>query len=252
MKHRLSVALSVTALTVALFGSTPIGRAVVSAVPPFAKKAGYAKVAGNADAVDGIKAARQPRAGFLVPLGANGRFPPSVGEAGPKGDRGDPGAQGPMGPQGATGRQGPQGPAGPSHAYANAAASYVKVAKAQNAFNLNATIVAKVDVPAGSYVMSFKTNLVFSKGPAILDCALQYTAGSQFSAGDFTEIVPGEYLASIAVVAEDAVLEDDRTFKATTTVVVRCAEVSDPFNPNPPTVYAHDTQLVAIQVGAIN
>jgi hypothetical protein len=245
VKRRLPLVLSLTALVVAVLGSTSVGQAVVSVVPPFAKRAGYAKHAGDAGSVGGIRASRQPRAGLLVPLGADGKFPASVGEAGPKGDKGDPG------PQGAAGRQGPPGPPGPSHAYVSAETSSVKVAKATSVGSVYATTLAKQDVPAGSYVISFKTNLQFSKGYAILDCALEFTTGSQSSQGDFTEIVPGVSLTGGVSVSEDATLEDARTFKATTTIAARCAEVSNPFNPDP-IVNAHDSQLVATQVGALN
>jgi hypothetical protein len=102
VKQRLPLVISATALVVALFGSTPLGHAVVSAVPPFAKKAGYAKTAGNALAVNGIKAAKEPTPGFLVPLGADGKFPASIGQggpAGPKGDKGDKGRRAMAEPQ---------------------------------------------------------------------------------------------------------------------------------------------------------
>jgi hypothetical protein len=101
MKKRLPLVLSITALAVAVLGSTPAGHAVVSAVPPFAKKAHYADKAGNASAVNGIKAARKPRPRFLVPLNARGKLPPSVAPAGP------------AGPQGKTGLQGAKGDTGP-------------------------------------------------------------------------------------------------------------------------------------------
>jgi hypothetical protein len=108
VKQRLPLVLSATALVVALFGSTPLGHAVVSAVPPFAKKAGYAKTAGNALAVNGIKAAKEPTPGFLVPLGADGKFPASIGQGGPAGPKGDKGDKGP---------KGDKGDVGPSKAY---------------------------------------------------------------------------------------------------------------------------------------
>jgi hypothetical protein len=116
---RLPIVLSATALVIAVFGSTPVGHAVASAVPPFAKKAGYAERAGNAAALNGIKASKQPRAGQLVPLDKNGRFPASValggpaGPQGPKGERGEPGARGPAGAKGDTGPRGSAGPTGP-------------------------------------------------------------------------------------------------------------------------------------------
>lgn len=114
--RRLPLMLSAAALVVAVLGSTPVGHAVGSAVPLFAKKAGYANRAGNAAALNGIKAAKLPRPGMLVPLGADGRFPASVGlggAAGPKGDKGDKGDNGPRGSEGQRGPVGPSGPAGP-------------------------------------------------------------------------------------------------------------------------------------------
>ena len=115
MKKRLPLVLSITALAVALLGSTPIGHAVGSRVPPFAKKAGYAYRAGNATAVHGIRAAKRPRPGFLVPLGADGRFPASVGQSGPAGARGAKGATG------ATGAPGPPGVTGYQIVFKNSA-----------------------------------------------------------------------------------------------------------------------------------
>jgi hypothetical protein len=103
----LPLVLSITALVVAVLGATPVGHAVVSVVPPFAKKAHYADRAGTASAVNGIKAARKPRPRFLVPLDARGKLPASVAPAGPVGP------QGKMGPQGAKGNAGAKGDTGP-------------------------------------------------------------------------------------------------------------------------------------------
>src|SRR5437868_5211475 len=94
MQRRLPVILSVTALTVALLGTIPAGRAahaLTRAIPGFAKTAGYAR---NAGAVDGIRASRTARAGYLVALGSDGRFPASVGQVGPPGPPGPAGANG--------------------------------------------------------------------------------------------------------------------------------------------------------------
>jgi hypothetical protein len=111
---RLPVALAATALIVAVFGSTPLGHAVATKVPPFATKAGYAQRAGNAVSLNGIKASKQPRAGMLLPLGADGKFPAAVGLAGAAGPKGDTGDRGPAGPKGATGAVGPAGAKGPA------------------------------------------------------------------------------------------------------------------------------------------
>jgi Collagen triple helix repeat (20 copies) len=115
---RLSIVLSSTALLVALFGSTPVGEAVGSKVPLFAKRAGFAEQAGNAAKLNGIKVSKLPRPGMLLPLGADGKLPASVGAVGqaglqgPKGEKGEAGLRGPAGTKGDVGPQGPRGPAG--------------------------------------------------------------------------------------------------------------------------------------------
>jgi hypothetical protein len=96
-KWRLPVVLSFTALAIALLGSTSVGHAFSSGV---AKRAVFAK---NAGAVNHIKASRTPRPGMLVPLGQDGKFPASVGLAGPKGEKGDKGDTGAQGPAGLSG-----------------------------------------------------------------------------------------------------------------------------------------------------
>jgi hypothetical protein len=111
LRRRLPLILSTAALLVAVFGATPVGQAAgrLVSVVPFAQKAGYAAKAGNAKTVNGIKAAKKAKPGFLVPLGADGKFPASVGQAGPAGPAG---AAGPQGPQGAKGNKGDTGAAG--------------------------------------------------------------------------------------------------------------------------------------------
>jgi hypothetical protein len=95
---RLPVVLSIAALAAALLGSTSVGQAFSGV--SFAKRAAFAK---NAGAVNGIKASRTPMPGKLVPLGQDGKFPASVGLAGPQGPKGDTGAQGPAGTNGVSG-----------------------------------------------------------------------------------------------------------------------------------------------------
>ena len=88
-KGAIPVALSIAALIVAVFGSTPFGEAAAKRV---VKRALYAL---NADKVDGIDASRTPRAGKLLALDGSGRFPASVVAGGATGP------QGPVGPEGA-------------------------------------------------------------------------------------------------------------------------------------------------------
>jgi hypothetical protein len=106
VKERLPLIFSLTALLIALFGATPVGCAVVSVVPPFATHAKTADYAKNAGAVNGLKASTRPRVGWLVALGAGGKFPASVGVAGPVGP------QGPAGPAGTQGQKGDKGDKG--------------------------------------------------------------------------------------------------------------------------------------------
>ena len=108
MRQRLPIILSTTALIVALVGSTPIGNAardVIHAVPPFAKKAGYANRAGvaeNAKRLGGRTASLNPGPNQIPVLNALGQLPASIGAVGP---------QGPQGPQGPKGDKGDPGSA---------------------------------------------------------------------------------------------------------------------------------------------
>ncbi len=115
MRRRPALLLSAVALAVAVLGVTPLGQAagrVVSAIPPFAKKAGYATVAGNAARLNGHRSSVAGGAGTIPVLDRNGKLPPSVGAAGPKGPTGPRGPQGPQGHTGARGSPGPKGPKG--------------------------------------------------------------------------------------------------------------------------------------------
>lgn len=69
MKRRLPIVLSMTALVVAIAGITPLGEAASEAIPRFAR---------NADKVDGIHASRSPKAGRLLALNRQRKFPASV------------------------------------------------------------------------------------------------------------------------------------------------------------------------------
>jgi hypothetical protein len=110
MKQRLPLVIALLALTVAVLGTTPVGSEAAQVIA-FAR---------NAGAVNGIKASAKPRAGYLVPLGKDGKFPAAVVPASGnvlQGAQGIPGPQGPQGVQGPQGAQGPQGPAGTFRAY---------------------------------------------------------------------------------------------------------------------------------------
>jgi len=70
-KHRAAIALSMTALVVAILGQTSVGNAAVGAVR-------VALFAENAGSVNNIKASRTPMPGKLVALNARGKLPSSV------------------------------------------------------------------------------------------------------------------------------------------------------------------------------
>ena len=102
MRSRLPLVLSSMALVIAIFGSTPFGRAAIATAVPLAKRAYLADTAKNAIKVDNIKASRTPTPGMLLPLDASGKLPESIGAVGPKGDKGDKGDKGKTGDSGAT------------------------------------------------------------------------------------------------------------------------------------------------------
>jgi Collagen triple helix repeat (20 copies) len=119
-RRHLPVVLSAAALVVALSATSPGLAALQGSV----RVALFAK---NAAKVSGIGASKKPRAGKLLPLGKNGKFPASVlpgtvkgppgaegarGPAGPVGPQGAPGSIGPRGLKGATGPAGPKGATG--------------------------------------------------------------------------------------------------------------------------------------------
>jgi hypothetical protein len=100
MRKRLPIILSTAALVIAVFGSTPVGRAAIDAAVPLARRSFLADTAKNALQVNKIKASRTPTPGMLLPLDATGKLPASVGavgakgDSGAKGDKGDPGTPG--------------------------------------------------------------------------------------------------------------------------------------------------------------
>ena len=79
MPKRVSLVL-VSAVILAVLGASPVGEAAGDAV----RVALFAK---NAGKVNGIKAARTPKAGRLLALGADGTFPASVVPPGPPAPR---------------------------------------------------------------------------------------------------------------------------------------------------------------------
>jgi hypothetical protein len=142
MRDRLPLILSVTALVVAVLGSTPLGRAAADALPvPLAKRAYLADTAKNSIRLNNIRANRTPTAGMLVPLDQTGKFPASVGAIGPKGDKGDKGDKGSKGPTGSPGVSGYQ------------------IVRASTMIGPNASSSAQAHCPTGKKVIGGAANV---------------------------------------------------------------------------------------------
>jgi hypothetical protein len=147
-RQRLTLVLSAAALLVAVVSATPDGIA--------GSTVRVALFARNAAKVGGIAASKKPKAGKLLPLGKNGKFPASVlpaaqaGPAGPQGAQGPagpaglPGAQGSLGPRGFKGATGPAGPKG-----ATGAQGQVGPPSGLGMLNLGRATVARVSLDAG-------------------------------------------------------------------------------------------------------
>lgn len=110
MRQRVPLMISITALVVAVVGATPLGHAagekVAAAVPPFAKTAGYAKLAGNSARLNSRKSTLKGAPGTIPVVGPDGKLPAAIGAVGPQGPKGDTGAKG---SPGATGQPGTSG-----------------------------------------------------------------------------------------------------------------------------------------------
>jgi hypothetical protein len=108
--------ISITALVVAVFGTTPLGHAagekLAAAVPPFAKTAGYAKFAGNSTKLNSRKSTLKGAPGTIPVVGPDGKLPAAIGAVGPQGPRGPKGEKGEKGDKGTTGDIGAPGLSG--------------------------------------------------------------------------------------------------------------------------------------------
>jgi Collagen triple helix repeat (20 copies) len=113
---RLPLALSATALLVALLGNSAVGPAaaeIAANVVPFAKVAGKANVADDAKRLNGRRSSPAGLPNTIPVVGADGKLPATLGTVGPQGPKGDPG---PKGDKGSKGDKGPKGDAGPQGA----------------------------------------------------------------------------------------------------------------------------------------
>jgi hypothetical protein len=103
---RAPIVLSTAALVVAVLGTTPLGHAAgerLTAVVPFAKTSGFAKIAGNSARLNGRRSALSGAPGTIPVVGKDGKLPAVLGAVGPRGPQGERGPQGPAGPAGGSG-----------------------------------------------------------------------------------------------------------------------------------------------------
>jgi hypothetical protein len=165
MRDRVPLVLAALALLVALLGAA----SVVGAAGPISARSLFAKDAGT---VDHIRASRTPKAGQLLPLGSNAKFPASVIPV-VTGGTGATGAAGPAGPAGAQGPAGPQGPKGDPGA-ARAYALWDNVhSKLVNAHDV--TAVAQGQYGAGDWCVTLDKSIDASS--AIAQAAVEYNLG---------------------------------------------------------------------------
>jgi hypothetical protein len=167
MRTRWQSIVSVTALVVALLGTTPLGEAAGSAltqVPNFAKRSGTAD---NAKRLGG----RKPSA--YAQLDASGKLPVSLFATLPKGD---PGQKGDTGAKGEKGDKGDRGPAG-------LVAAYTKTAGIDSPFRAlttgNTRLVA-LTLPAGRYLIMAQATIARD----VSGNGTQLFAGCRLTAGD--------------------------------------------------------------------
>jgi hypothetical protein len=178
---RVAVTIAAGAVLVATLGAIPAGEAAgdVVRVALFAKNAGK---------VNGIKAARAPTPGRLLPLAANGRFPATVVPPGPPGPRGP---AGPPGPHGQAGPVGPPGPAGPrgekSDPGAPAASAFAAVA-ADGTLVRGRGVASVARLAPGSYEVTFPERVSLCAHVATLTVGEGATATGQIGvAADTSE-----------------------------------------------------------------
>jgi hypothetical protein len=187
-KLKFSPIVAVTALLVAVFGSTPLGHAAARMVLP-SNSVGSTQIKSNA--VTGVKVkngtllAADFKAG-QIPGGTPGAKG-DTGAAGPKGDTGDPGNQGPAGNPGAQGPKGDKGDPGVAGAPGPAAGANAVIRRSNHVIDANSDGWWHVNCNAGE----------------------RATGGGAF----FIDIVPGD-----AILMSRAINAQDQTIDGTTPI----------------------------------
>lgn len=204
--QRLPWAFTSAALAVAILGATPLGHAAARAVetiPPFAKKASYANVAGNAARLDGRAASTTGKPGTIPVADGKGKLPAAAGAVGPRGPQGSPGPPGPAGPQGAQGapgRPGAQGDQGDPGANGASAIRFFALVRPDGTIAAGNGALDSVHVGTGSYRVHFNYDLTH--------CALIATPwfDDRIGAGVF-DLNP-QYASVVTTRASDGTPED--------------------------------------------
>ena len=218
---RAAAAMSALALAISLSGVTP------------AQAVRAVKHALNADAVNGIKASRTPKANRLLPLGADAKLPASVLP-----DGGARGLRGPMGPQGSAGAPGAPGAPG---------ATMIRIANGvpiRLPLTANAEVeAARLDnLPAGNWLLMWTATADNAGANAGTWCKLRI--GTTDMALADAQLGSGSGAAFAAVITASAATSQDAPFS----VSLRCYQTG---NPGGNSVGIDSQHLIAIRADAL-
>jgi hypothetical protein len=194
---RVAAAMAALALGVSLCGVTPAD--AVRAV----------KRALNADAVDGLSAAKTPQPGKLLALDGKGQFPAAVLSGATRGPRG------PQGPAGGVGTTGPDGPSGAAEVYID------RNNLGNDVPTGGITTIVELRVPAGSYALDFSAHTYTFAPSTFVDCQIT-TNGQQV-------VKTAAMIGSSAQATVEAVLAMNEAVSLSESTVIRvlCSERSD-------------------------
>ena len=154
LKPKITTTIAVTALVVAVLGSTPLGHAAANKVLPW-NSVGTKQIRNSA-----VTAAKVKNGSLLAADFKPGQLPAgATGQPGPQGPKGDPGAQGPKGdpgaegPKGDPGEQGPKGDPGGPNVFAEVLGDGTYIV------NKSSGVVSVNHLGTGHYRVTFNKNL---------------------------------------------------------------------------------------------
>lgn len=182
----------------------------------------------------GVRCAKNERALDFNQTGPQGPQG-AQGVPGERGLQGEAGPAGPQGLQGLTGPQGPQGAVGPAGPATNGGGVWLRQ-NGSTSFGGSGVYhtLASVTVPAGSYLINYKTR-IYNTADNSQD------ANCQLSTGD-TEFFRLRELFTYGA-AGDVDLNDAKTFAAATTITASCATFSGG---------VHDGALIVSEFGSVH